>query len=292
MQVDLDPMFRTAGALAITYGARALGAALILVAGWAVARIAARAVRRALERGSGVDRTLVPVAAQLARYGVIAITLVAVLAQFGVQTASIVAVLGAAGLAVGLALQGTLGNVAAGIMLLFLRPFSADEVVEIGGLTARVEEVGIFVTRLRRLDGVPVSVPNGQIWGQEIKNFSRTPVRRIELKVGIGYGDDIGKALRVAREVLDADPRVVADPEPLVAVGDLGDSSVNLLIWPWTKNDDWWATKLDLTRALKERFDSEGITIPFPQRAVHHHVVRGEREPTEAGLALGKGLGE
>ena len=257
------------GSLALALAIDVLAGIAILVVGWIVANWASGMVRRAGERSERFDRTLTSVFVRFVRWTILAVTLVAVLGRFGVQTTSIIAVLGAAGLAIGLALQGALSNVAAGVMILGLRPFRLGDAVDIGGTLGIVEDMGLFVTKLKAFDGVVIHQPNSNIWGAEIKNFSQAELRRVDLVVGIGYGDDVRKAIEVAQGVLDADERILDEPETLIAVDSLGDSSVNLLIRGWTKAGDFFMTKLDLTRAVKEAFDEAGIAIPFPQRDLH-----------------------
>lgn len=259
----------TISQLAVQYGLNVLGAVLILVVGWALSGWASRIIRRLGDRSERLDRTIVLVLARLARWVVMVFTVIAVLNRFGIQTTSIVALLGAAGLAVGLALQGALGNVAAGLMILGLRPFRVGDAIEVGGTTGVVDDIGLFVTRMHAFDNVAIYLPNSSIWGSEIRNFSQNPTRRVDLLFGIGYGDDIEHAIRVIEEVIQADERVLTEPEPLIAVDSLGDDSVKLLVRPWVERADAYAVKLDLTRRIKERFDEEGISIPFPQRDVH-----------------------
>ncbi|MDF1521569.1 MAG: mechanosensitive ion channel [Trueperaceae bacterium] len=253
----------------IDLGLNVVAAIAILVVGWVVAGWVERLVRSATQRNDKLDATLVSVFARVARWAVIVFTLIAVLDRFGVQTTSLVALLGAAGLAVGLALQGALSNVAAGVMILGLRPFRIGDAVDIGGTVGAVEDVGLFVTKMRTFEGVPVFMPNGRIWGNEIKNFSRAERRRIDLTVGVGYGDDLDRALAALTAVVAAEPRILAEPEPLVKVNGLGDSAVDLLVRVWTLPADFLATQMDLTKAVKQRLDAEGISIPFPQRDVH-----------------------
>jgi small conductance mechanosensitive channel len=255
--------------LALSLAVDLLAAVVILVVGWLVAGWAAGAVRRAGERSERFDRTLTSVFVRLVRWTILAVTLIAVLGRFGVQTTSIIAVLGAAGLAIGLALQGALSNVAAGVMILGLRPFRLGDAVDIGGTMGTVEEIGLFATRLTTFDGVVVHQPNANIWGSEIRNFSQAQLRRVDVPVGIGYGDDVARAMEVAKSVLDAEERILDDPEPLVAVDALGDDAVNLLVRGWTQPADFLATKLDLTRSLKEALDGAGVGIPYPQRDLH-----------------------
>jgi len=255
--------------LALQYGLDLLGAIVLLVGGWVVANWAKRSMLRVLDRAPRIDATLKPFFANLVRYLILILVLVAVLAQFGVQTASIIAVLGAAGLAVGLALQGTLQNIAAGIMLLFLRPFRTGDYIDAEGIAGTINEIGFFTTHMTTFDGVYVEVPNSQIWNRSIKNFSRLPTRRLDVVVGISYGDDIDKAQSVLLDLLRSDERVHSDPEPQVLVTALADSSVNLNLRCWTDAANYWALLFDMNKAAKQRLDAEGITIPFPQRDVH-----------------------
>ncbi len=257
----------------IDMGMQALAAIAILVVGWMIAGVAERTVRKRTERSRVLDATIAIVLGKVARVLVLAVTLIAVLNQFGVQTTSLIALLGAAGIAVGLALQGTLSNVAAGIMLLVLRPFRVGDVIEFGSTLGIVDEIGLFVTSMHRPDNIAMIVPNSQIWGSTIMNYGLNDTRRIDMIFGISYSDDMEKAVGIINAVIEADPRCLRDPEPLVAVAELADSSVNIYARPWVKREDFFATKLDLTRKVKERFDAEGISIPFPQQDVHMHQV-------------------
>ncbi|MCH6587070.1 MAG: mechanosensitive ion channel [Proteobacteria bacterium] len=255
--------------LAVQYGLDVVGALIILIGGWVAAGWVRRKLLRVLERTPRVDQTLRPVIASVVRYAILVFVLIAVLAQFGVQTTSIIALLAAGGLAVGLALQGTLQNIAAGIMLLFLRPFRVGDYIDAEGLAGTIEEIGLFTTQMRTYDGIYVEVPNGQIWNRAIRNYSRVTARRLDLVVGIGYEDDIDKALAALLDLLVKDERVNDDPAPQVMVEELGDSSVNLNLRCWAAPGDYWNLRFDLTKAVKQRLDAEGITIPFPQRDVH-----------------------
>ena len=255
--------------LAVQYGLDVVGALIILIGGWVAAGWVRRKLLRVLERTPRVDQTLRPVIASVVRYIILVFVLIAVLARFGVQTTSIIALLAAGGLAVGLALQGTLQNIAAGIMLLFLRPFRVGDYIDAEGLAGTIEEIGLFTTQMRTYDGIYVEVPNGQIWNRAITNYSRVEARRLDLVVGIGYQDDIDKALAAMMDLLVKDERVNDDPEPQVMVNELGDSSVNLNLRCWIAPGDYWSLRFDLTKAIKQRLDAEGITIPFPQRDVH-----------------------
>lgn len=255
--------------LGVKYGLDLLGAIAILIVGWAIAGWARKNVLRALARAPRIDNTLKPFFANSVRYFILILVLVAVLAQFGIQTASVIAMLGAAGLAIGLALQGTLQNIAAGIMLLFLRPFRIGDYIDAEGLAGTVDEVGLFTTRLTTYDGVYVESPNSQIWNRAITNYSRLPKRRIDVAVGISYDDDIDKAQGALMDLMTGDGRIHEDPAPQVLVTELADSAVIVNMRCWTDADDYWGLLFDLNKAAKQRLDAENISIPFPQRDVH-----------------------
>lgn len=269
MSTELDAVAATLGALAVTYGMAVLGAIAILIGGWLVAGWAERGVSRALGRLSNIDPTLRPFIATIIRYAIIVLTIVIVLGQFGVQTASIIAILGAAGLAIGLALQGTLSNVAAGIMLLFLRPFRVGDFIDAGGRAGSVIHVSLFTTELKMADGVYMSLPNSQVWGQAITNYSRNPVRRMDVVVGIAYDDDIDAALTALKAMADADDRVLKDPAAQTMVTNLGESSVDLTLRIWSTLDDYWPLRWDMIKGAKLTVEAAGCSIPFPQRDLH-----------------------
>jgi len=262
-------LFNQVSGLVIQYGLDLLGAVILLIGGWMVAGWAGRSVARLLDRTPHLDATLKPIVAQTTRYAILILVIVAVLAQFGVQTASIIAVLGATGLAIGLAMQGTLQNIAAGIMMLFLRPFRVNDYIDAEGIAGTVDVVGLFTTQMHTYDGVYQEVPNSQLWNRTIKNYSRLPTRRLDIVVGISYGDDMDTAQSKLLDLLREDDRVLAEPAPQVLVKELGDSSVNLNLRCWTNADDYWALLFDTTKAAKQRLDAAGISIPFPQRDVH-----------------------
>jgi small conductance mechanosensitive channel len=256
-------------ALVTTYGLSVIGAVVILVIGFAAAGWVRGSVDKGLSRFKKVDETLRSFFSSLAYYAVIVFTIIAVLSQFGVETTSFIAVLGAAGLAIGLALQGTLSNVAAGVMLLLFRPFRVGDYVEAGGLAGTVKGVSLFITELATPDNVQIIAPNAQLWGSAIKNYSFHPTRRVDIVLGIAYEDEIDKALAAIVDEASKDSRVNADPAPMAAVTDLGDSSVNFVVRVWCNAADYWELKFDLTKNLKNRMDAENITIPYPQRTVH-----------------------
>lgn len=254
--------------LVTMYGLQVLGALALLVVGWIGARWGRRITRRALER-SRLDPVLVPFIAAMVYYGLLVFVGLAVLNLFGVQTTAFVAVLGATGFAIGLSLQGTLSNFASGVMLLVFRPFSVGDVVEVGGARGTVDEISILSTSIDTPDNVRILVPNSKVFGDVIQNYTAHDTRRLDLEVGISYGDDVGTGLEACRKVLAGEERVLSDPEPVVAVSSLGDSSVNLMVRPWCRTDDYWTLKRDLTRRLKEELEAAGCELPFPQRDVH-----------------------
>lgn len=251
------------------YGLRVVGAIVILIVGWTVAGWGRRLVLRSTAKIQTMDETVARFLASLVRYGIIAFTVLAVLSQFGVETASFIAVLATMGLAVGLALQGTLGHVASGFMLLIFRPFKIGDFVEAGGVAGTVKDINLFTTELATGDNVQILIPNGQIWGSAIRNFSFNDTRRVDFGLGIGYEDDINKAFSAIRSVIEGESRAYKDPEPLIVVGELADSSVNLTIRIWVDASDYWGVRFDLNKAFKERLDQEGINIPYPQQVVH-----------------------
>ncbi|TNE74316.1 mechanosensitive ion channel [bacterium] len=269
MEQEIVDLFDKLAPLFVEYGLKFVGAIVILIVGFAVAKWLGKKVKKALFKFPHIDDTLAPVVGNVVKILVMVITLLAVLNQFGVQTTSIVAVLGAAGLAVGLALQGTLSNVASGVMLLIFRPFKAGDVVKVNGNVCVVDEVGLFLSKFKTPDNLNIYLPNSAIWGSEIQNFSENATRRNDIIIGISYSDDINKAFAASLDEVKKDARILSDPEPMVAVESLGDSSVNVMVRYWTATPDFFQTKLDMTKRLKERFDAEKISIPFPQRDVH-----------------------
>ncbi len=265
---EVNVLWDETQAMLTTYGFDVLGAILILLFGWIVAGWAGRATRNAVDRIAWMDGTIKPLISSIVRYLIVIITIVAVLNRFGVQTTSIIAVLGAAGLAVGLALQGTLSNVAAGVMILFLRPFKVGDYVTAGGNGGTVAEVGLFTTELTTPDNVFISVPNSQIINSAVSNFSRHATRRIDIVVGIGYGSNIDTAFDALTKLAEADDRVLADPKPEVTVRELADSSVNIGLRFWVNAGDYWPALFAFNKGVKETLDANGIEIPFPQRVV------------------------
>jgi len=226
-------------------------------------------VMRKLLTKAKMDDILVDFICSISHAALVLFVIIAALDQLGVDTTSLVALLGAAGLAVGLAMKDSLANFAAGVMLIIFRPFKSGDFVEAGGTMGTVEKISIFSTTLRTGDNREVSIPNGAIYGSTITNYSARETRRIDLVFGIGYNDDIGKAREILLRVMGEDERILKDPEPVVAVGELGASSVDFVVRPWVASGDYWAVRWDLLEKVKLAFDAEGISIPYPQQDVH-----------------------
>jgi len=255
--------------LATEYGLNFLAALFTIIIGVWASRRASKVVRDWLTRSSRIDRTLAPILAALVRYSILTLTVVVTLGNFGVETTSIIAVLGAAGLAIGLALQGTLSNVAAGLMLLFLRPFKIGDWVEAAGVSGSVREIGLFTTIIDTFDNVYISVPNSAIWTSNIINHAKYGTRRLDLDIGVSYDSDLDD-VEAAMMELAADPRVLADPAPRFLVVSYGDSAINVRLRAYAEYDDFFNLFWDLNRNLKGVLDARGIDIPFPQRVVRH----------------------
>jgi small conductance mechanosensitive channel len=250
------------------WGLKVLGAIAVLLIGRMVAGWGRKLTRNALKR-AGVDETIVPFLAGLVYFLILAFTILAVLGLFGIPTTSIIAVLGAASLAVGLALQGTLANFASGVMLMLFRPFQIGDFIEVGGESGSVETIGVFSTTLNTPDNVRITIPNGQVYGQPIKNYTANPNRRIDLVAGVAYDDDLQVVHDTIVSILEEDPRVLDEPAAQVAVSELGDSSVNFVVRPWCRAEDYWPLRFDLTRRIKEGLEAAGCSIPFPQQDLH-----------------------
>ncbi|MEA3412346.1 MAG: mechanosensitive ion channel [Pseudomonadota bacterium] len=256
------------GEYLIPWGTRIVFALIIFIVGRWIVKAMVKALRRALAKAN-MDQMLINFLSNIAYMALLVVVVLAVLEQLGVNTTSALAVFGAAGLAIGLALQGSLSNFAAGVMLVFFRPFNTGNFVEVAGVTGIVEEIRIFSTVLRTPDNREIIIPNGQINDDKIVNFSARDTRRIDLVLGIGYGDDIGKARQLIEEIISGDERILADPEPQVMLLELADSSVNIATRPWVRSSDYWAVRADLLEKVKASFDSNGISIPYPQQDVH-----------------------
>lgn len=250
--------------LIVSYSFSAIGAVILLVVGYIIAGLGERSIFAGLGHIHGFDQTLRHFLSKIVRYAILVLVVIMVLGQFGVQTASIIAALGAIGLAIGLALQGTLQNIAAGIMLLALRPFRIGESVEVGSIAGSIEEIGLFATKLRTADGVYILAPNSTLWNQPVRNFSRNGVRRGDITLSIGSWNDIDRAQKTLLAIAAAERRIRREPAPIAFVATLGDSTVSITLRYWTSSADFFATQADLTKRAKQEFDQEGISIPLP----------------------------
>ncbi|WP_088128225.1 small-conductance mechanosensitive channel MscS [Vibrio cholerae] len=254
--------------LLIQYGVNVISAILILFIGNLVVKGVAGSVAKVLKKKE-MDKAVVDFIHGIVRYTLFIIVLIAALSRIGVQTASVVAVIGAAGLAVGLALQGSLSNFAAGVLIVAFRPFKSGDYVEIGGVAGSVDSIQIFQTVLKSPDNKMVVVPNSAVIGGAITNYSRHETRRVDMVIGVSYKSDLQKTKRVLRETLEKDPRILKDPDMTIGVLTLADSSINFVVRPWCKTADYWAVYFDSMQAIKEALDANGIEIPFPQMDVH-----------------------
>jgi len=259
-------------ALILSWAWKVVAALLIFVIGRWIARAVVNTLKRVMEK-RGLDPMLVGFLGGILNAILLIAVIIAAVGQLGVQTTPLVAVLGAAGLAVGLALQGSLANFASGVMLVLFRPFSKGHFVDAGGIAGTVDEVGIFTTILNTPDNRRIIVPNGQITGSTITNFSAYDTRRIDLTIGVDYSDDLKLARATIEKVLQAHPAVLDDPEYTILVMDLADSSVNFAVRPWVKSDDYWVARSELLEQIKSALEAADCSIPFPQRDVHLHNV-------------------
>ena len=249
-------------------------AAVILIVGFFFAGFIRRRIIRLAEGSRHFDKTMGSFLANVARYGILALTIIFVLQQFGFQTASLVALLGAAGLAIGLALQGVLGGVASGVMLVVFRPIKVGDFIEVNGKAGTVKEISIFTTELASIDNVQIIMPNSEVWGNTITNFSIYGTRRAEWTFGVSYGSNLAEAERIIRDVIGGDPRSLDDPEPFVQVNALNDSSVDFLVRYWVPASDYFQFQADMKRKVKEAFDTGGIEIPFPTQTVFEYKAK------------------
>jgi small conductance mechanosensitive channel len=254
--------------LLTVYGLKLLAAIAIFFIGRWVAKLLRKLIERLMVKGN-VDQTLVSFTGNLAYVALLAFVIIAALGQLGVQTTSFIAVLGAAGLAIGLALQGSLSNFAAGFLMIIFRPFQVGDFIEGAGTAGTVEEIQIFTTQLKTPDNKTIIIPNSSLTADNIVNWSVKGTRRVDLTMGIGYEDDIDKARQIMADIMAADDRILKDPAPQISVAELADSSVNFTVRPWAAAGDYWDLYFDLTEKFKKAFDAQGVSIPFPQRDVH-----------------------
>ena len=258
--------------LLIQYGVNIISAVLILFIGNIVAKMVANSVAKMLDKKK-MDKAVVEFIHGIVRYTLFVIVLIAALSRIGVQTASVVAVIGAAGLAIGLALQGSLSNFAAGVLIVGFRPFKSGDYVEVGGVAGSVEAIQIFQTVLKTPDNKMVVVPNSGVIGSPITNYSRHDTRRVDLTIGVSYSSDLKLTKKVIQEALEKDDRILKDHDITIGVVALADSSVNFVVRPWCKTADYWDVYFDSNQAIKEALDANGIEIPFPQMDVHLNKV-------------------
>jgi len=266
--MEMEAIIQKIWELTTIYGIKVILALLILFFGRIIAKLITKIVGRIMDR-SKVDPTIVKFVGNLVYIALMAFVIIAALGQLGIQTASFIAVVGAAGLAIGLALQGSLSNFAAGFLMIIFRPFTVGDFIEGAGTAGTVEEISIFTTVLKTPDNKTVIIPNAKISEDNIVNWTTKGTRRVDLVMGIGYEDDIDKAKQIMADVLAKEERVLKSPAPQIAMGELADSSVNFVVRPWANAGDYWDVYFALTESIKKAFDANGISIPFPQRDVH-----------------------
>ena len=259
--------------LFVNFGKNLIIAILIFYIGRFVVNLAVRGLTRVMARQQ-VDITLQTFVGNLVRVALMVVVIIAAIGAIGIQTTSFIAIFGAAGLAVGLALQGSLSNFAAGVLIVLFRPYKVGDYVEAAGIAGSVEQVQILTTVLKTPDNKQIIVPNSQIMDSIITNYSANDTRRVDLTVGVSYEDDLDKVTATLRELVDADDRILKDPECQIAVLELADSSVNFVVRPWARTSDYWGVYFDLTEKIKKRFDNEGISFPFPQQDVHLYTTK------------------
>lgn len=266
--MDLESLYLKLAEYVSLYGLKVIAAIAIFFIGKWVAKRVVKVVKNLMKKAN-VDETLVSFSGNILYGLALAFVVIASLNQLGVETTSLAAVIAAAGLAIGLALQGSLSNLAAGVMIILFRPFKIGDYIEAAGTAGTVEDISIFTTILRTPDNKQVVVPNNAVTSDNITNYSAKPERRVDLLIGVGYDDDLAKVKKVLTKIVSEDDRVLEDKDVVIAVSELGDSSVNLVVRPWVKSENYWPVKFDLTEKIKVTFDKEGISIPYPQRDLH-----------------------
>ncbi len=266
--IDWAGMWETVQTTGLEFGMKALIALVIFFVGRMIARLITKGLHNVMQ-SQEVDKILETFVCNLAYWALMIFVIIAAINQIGVQTTSLIAVMGAAGLAVGLALQGSLANFASGVLIVMFRPYRVGDFVEAAGISGVVLQVQILTTILKTGDNKQIIVPNGQIMGSIITNYSANETRRVDMTIGVSYDDDLDKVRSTIQELVNADDRILKDPECLIAVSALADSSVNFAVRPWVNTADYWGVMFELTEAIKKRFDQEGISFPFPQQDVH-----------------------
>jgi small conductance mechanosensitive channel len=268
MEFDWNQVWEMVKTQGVDLGINIALALVIFYVGKVVVSLIVRALGKVMQARE-VDKTLETFLCNFLRMALMVVVIIAAISQIGIQTTSFIAIFGAAGLAVGLALQGSLSNFAAGVLIVLFRPYRVGDFVEAAGISGSVEQVQILTTVLKTPDNKQIIVPNSQIMDSVITNYSANDTRRVDMVVGVSYEDDLDKVHSVLKELVAAEDRILDEPECLIAVSALADSSVNFVIRPWVKTDDYWGVHFDLTEAIKKRFDKEGISFPFPQQDVH-----------------------
>jgi len=263
--VDTTELLNT---IVIPWGIKIIIALAIFYIGRMVVAIIVRVAGKVL-RGQEVDEMLVRFVLSIVRWMLLLFVIIAALSQLGINTTSLIALLGAAGLAIGLSLQSSLSNFASGVMIIVFRPFSKGDFVEAGGATGVIDNITIFTTTMTTPDNKEIIIPNGSVMGGNITNYSARPTRRVDMVFGISYDDDIRQAKTLLEEIIAADDRVLAEPAPVIVVGELADSSVNFLVRPWVNAEDYWGVYWDTTETVKLKFDTAGLSIPYPQMDLH-----------------------
>ena len=265
---DVSQLWMQVQGVVTDWGIKVLAAVAIFIIGRWVAMAVRKGVRRMMEKG-GVDPIIIGFVGSIVYIALLAFVVIAALGQLGIQTTSFIAILGAAGLAVGLALQGSLANFAAGFLMIIFRPFKVGDFVEAAGVAGVVKDMQIFTTTMKTGDNKTIIIPNAKISGDNIINYSAEENRRVDMTVGVAYDADLSKVRDVLNDIISKDERIMADPAPLIVVGELADSSVNFIVRVWTRTGDYWAVNFDMNETIKNRFDEAGIGIPFPQRDIH-----------------------
>lgn len=273
--ITWDEAIETVQTTGVEFGINLVTALAIFYFGKLIVSLAMRGLHRVL-RAQEIDKTLETFVCNLARVALMMVVVVAAIGALGIQTTSFIAIIGAAGLAIGLALQGSLSNFASGVLIVLFRPYKVGDFIEAAGISGTVIEVQILTTVFKTGDNKQVIVPNGQVMDSVITNYSANETRRVDMVIGVSYDDDLDKVRATLTKLLDAEERILKDPAYTIAVAALADSSVNFVVRPWVNTADYWGVMFDLTEAIKKRFDQEGISFPFPQQDVHLHQVKAD----------------
>ncbi len=273
--LDMHVLLALLQELLPVYGLKLLAALAVFVIGRWVAGMVTKLLERFMTRAD-VDATIIPFVRDLAYVGMLAMVIIAALGALGVQTASLIAILGAAGLAVGLALQGSLSNFAAGVLILILRPIRVGDYFEGAGVAGVVEQIQMFFTTAKTPDNKVIIIPNSKLLSDNIINYSMKNIRRVDFIIGVGYNDSLDKVKEILNDIVVNHPRTLKEPAPAIGLIELADSSVNFAVRPWVKTADYWPAHFEILETIKKRFDAEGISIPFPQRDVHLYKETGE----------------